>query len=178
MSNLRLWEPFEKPPECVGCPLKETGKSFVPGIGDENAALVIIGERPGANEILQGEPFVGKSGKELDYGLGGTRGGVYITNVRKCLGAEKEDKDIKAASISHCVNAFLRRELETIRSCRVVLAVGADALRITTGLHEATKFHGSVWTRPEVEAIARAASNANSEPEEGDIDEEEEAEEE
>ncbi len=169
-----------KPLDCDGCVLKEKGKSFVPGIGDENAKILILGERPGKHEAgtcdctpdahPRGEPFVYKSGKEITFGLGGTRGGAYLTNVRKCLGGDKETPEIREASTAHCIKAYLIHELGALSSVRTVLAVGADALRATTGIKEITKFHGSVWTADEVRAmsqvITEAAEEENAEEEE------------
>jgi DNA polymerase len=61
-------------------------KNLVFGDGDEHAAIVMIGEAPGAQEALQGKPFVGKAGKNLDEFLslsGLDRRALYITNTVK-----------------------------------------------------------------------------------------------
>lgn len=71
---------------CKDCPLYEQAKNPVPGYGDVNAEIMFIGEGPGQNEDEQGLPFVGKSGRYLDYLLnliGMQREQVFITNVVK-----------------------------------------------------------------------------------------------
>lgn len=69
------------------CPdLAKNATNLVMGVGDADAAIMFIGEAPGKNEDLQGEPFVGAAGKFLDEMLGLVsmkRGDVYITNIVK-----------------------------------------------------------------------------------------------
>src|SRR3989442_14283633 len=70
--------------DCRRCPLGFTRTHAVPGVGPENARIMIVGEAPGQNEDLQGEPFVGAAGKLLDQHLpriGPSRGGAPITNI-------------------------------------------------------------------------------------------------
>jgi DNA polymerase len=73
---------------CLECPLGKTRTNFVFGVGDPNADLFLVGEAPGEQEDLKGEPFVGRAGKMLDkilYAIDRKRGdGVYIANVIKC----------------------------------------------------------------------------------------------
>lgn len=154
----------EKPFACDGCVrFKQYGsRGFVPGKGKRNATLLALGEQPGVHEIGAcscpveahpiGEPFVFATGKELTKGLGGTRTGVYCTNVRKCLGYDNEPPNIRDASIAYCVNAYLKDELADLVNVNTVLAIGADALDVTTGIREVTKFHGSVLTADEARA--------------------------
>ena len=69
---------------CKKCELCTTRKNAVPGIGNESADIVFVGEAPGKNEDLHGEPFIGTAGKRLDNALqnaGLTRNNVYITNI-------------------------------------------------------------------------------------------------
>lgn len=71
---------------CKACRLYEKATKAVPGYGDPNAEILFIGEAPGAEEDRQGLPFVGRSGKYLDYLLnliGMKREQVFITNVVK-----------------------------------------------------------------------------------------------
>src|SRR2546428_7378955 len=73
--------------DCRRCPLGFSRTHAVPGVGPENARIVIVGEAPGQNEDLQGEPFVGAAGKLLDQllrGIGLSRGDAFITNILKC----------------------------------------------------------------------------------------------
>jgi uracil-DNA glycosylase len=74
---------------CTRCPLARGRTQVVFGVGDPTADLMFVGEGPGAQEDLQGEPFVGRSGQLLDRllheELGFGRGRCYIANVVKCL---------------------------------------------------------------------------------------------
>ncbi len=73
---------------CTACDLHKTRTHTVPGTGDRHADWMLIGEGPGEQEDLKGEPFVGRAGKLLDEmirALGYRREQVYITNVVKCL---------------------------------------------------------------------------------------------
>jgi len=150
-----LWPPHNRPPACEGCPRNVEGRSegFVPGGGRLDAALAVVGEQPGANEVQEGAPFVGKSGKELNVGLGSLgRDGAFVTNVRKCLGRGEETAALREASIAHCVAAYLQPEFDALVACRAVLAVGADALQVVVGPRQMIKWHGAVMTREEADA--------------------------
>ena len=74
---------------CTRCPLASGRTQVVFGVGDPNADLMFVGEGPGAQEDLQGEPFVGRSGQLLDRliqeELGFGRDRCYIANTVKCL---------------------------------------------------------------------------------------------
>ena len=77
----------EKVKTCKKCDLCITRKNAVPGKGNQNAEVIFVGEAPGKNEDLYGEPFIGTAGKRLDDALknaGLTRDCVYITNIVKC----------------------------------------------------------------------------------------------
>ena len=76
------------------CPLGATRTKFVFGVGNPNADLMLIGEAPGRNEDLQGEPFVGRAGQLLDKILAAiklSREEVYIANVLKCRPPNNRD---------------------------------------------------------------------------------------
>jgi uracil-DNA glycosylase len=152
----RLWIPHDRPSGCEGCPRNDVTAStgFVPGHGAFDAALIVIGEQPGGDEVAEGRPFVGKSGRELTAGLGSIgRDGVFITNVRKCLGEKGETADVKRRSIAHCVEAYLQEELNRCKSAKTILCIGADALDVVVGVQSAIKWHGSVLARAEVDGI-------------------------
>jgi len=72
---------------CTKCPLASTRTQVVFGVGDPHADLLFVGEGPGEQEDLTGEPFVGRAGRlltNLIEGIGLTRAQVYIANVVKC----------------------------------------------------------------------------------------------
>lgn len=72
---------------CHKCPLDKTRTNLVFGVGNPSAGLMFVGEAPGRDEDLQGEPFVGRAGQLLTKiieAIGMKRGDVYIANVLKC----------------------------------------------------------------------------------------------
>jgi len=74
-------------PNCRLCALCEHRTQIVMGQGPANAAVLLLGEGPGAEEDRRGRPFVGRAGRLLDEMLaaaGGSRDGVFITNVVRC----------------------------------------------------------------------------------------------
>jgi len=84
------------------------------GSGDPHARLMFIGEAPGKNEDLTGEPFVGAAGKLLDElleGIGLRRDDVYIANMVKCR--PPENRDPEAIEIETCA-PFLARQIELV----------------------------------------------------------------
>ena len=73
--------------DCRLCPLYETRTTIVFGVGNPHARVMFVGEAPGRNEDLQGEPFVGRAGENLNAILslaGLKREDIYIANVLKC----------------------------------------------------------------------------------------------
>ncbi|MGH9080116.1 MAG: uracil-DNA glycosylase [Acidimicrobiales bacterium] len=115
---------------CTRCPLAAGRTQVVFGAGDPDADLVFVGEAPGRDEDLQGEPFVGRSGKLLDRllleELGVDRSGVYITNVVKCR--PPDNRDPKAEEIAAC-RPYLSAQLELIGP-RVVVSLGNFATKL------------------------------------------------
>ena len=99
---------------CQLCELGQTRSNLVFGVGDPHARVMIIGEGPGKNEDLQGEPFVGAAGKKLDALLGDaglTRDEVYIANVVKCR--PPSNRNPRPAEIEAC-SPFLREQVRSI----------------------------------------------------------------
>jgi uracil-DNA glycosylase len=100
--------------ECTACRLCKEAKNAVPGYGDPNADILFIGEAPGREEDRQGLPFVGRSGKYLDYLLGligMSREQVFITNVVKHR--PPENRDPQTDEIITC-KSFLDRQFDII----------------------------------------------------------------
>lgn len=122
---------------CTDCRLSETRTNVVFGSGDFEAELVLVGEAPGRNEDLEGEPFVGAAGRLLDElleGIGLQRAQVYIANVLKCR--PPGNRDPRPDEIDSC-KGYLRDQIRMI-SPRVVVTLGNFAtkllLRTDTGI--------------------------------------------
>lgn len=100
--------------ECTRCGLAPTRTTLVFGVGDPNARVMLVGEAPGRNEDLKGEPFVGAAGKLLDELLGHAglcRDEVYIANVLKCRPPGNRDPQLD--EIETCT-PFLREQIRII----------------------------------------------------------------
>ncbi|MCL2825825.1 MAG: uracil-DNA glycosylase [Eggerthellaceae bacterium] len=99
---------------CRKCPLWESRTHVVFGVGNPHARVLIVGEAPGKNEDLQGEPFVGAAGKYLNDLLaraGLSRADVYIANVLKCR--PPGNRDPLPEEIEVCT-PYLREQTRTI----------------------------------------------------------------
>lgn len=108
---------------CEACELAQNCTQKVPGVGNRQADLLIVGEGPGHDEDIQGEPFVGRSGQLLDRmlaAIGIAREQVYITNIVKCR--PPNNRDPKQEEARHC-RAFLEAQIREIAP-RVILSVG------------------------------------------------------
>jgi DNA polymerase len=117
--------------QCTACRLAETRTSVVFGVGDPEANLMLVGEAPGKNEDLQGEPFVGAAGQLLDELLGGIgiqRDEIYIANVLKCR--PPGNRDPKDDEIDAC-KGYLREQIRMIHP-DVVVTLGNFATKLLT----------------------------------------------
>lgn len=100
--------------DCRLCQLGETRNSLVFGVGNPHARVMFVGEGPGKNEDLKGEPFVGAAGKNLDSLLGIAnlrREDVYIANVLKCR--PPGNRNPRPEEIEAC-SPFLREQIRSI----------------------------------------------------------------
>lgn len=114
--------------DCHRCELGSTRGKLVFGVGDPDARVMLIGEAPGRNEDLQGEPFVGAAGRFLDELLahaGLERSEVYIANVLKCR--PPGNRDPEPAEIETCT-PFLREQIRVV-SPLVLVTLGNFATR-------------------------------------------------
>jgi DNA polymerase len=113
--------------QCTACRLARTRTQTVFGVGDEHADWLFVGEGPGAEEDLKGEPFVGPAGRLLDNmlaSIGLARGrGVYIANVVKCR--PPSNRNPEPDEIAACA-PWLDRQIELI-SPRLIVALGKVA---------------------------------------------------
>jgi uracil-DNA glycosylase family 4 len=129
--------------DCHRCPLGFTRTQVVFGVGNPQARVLFIGEGPGRNEDLKGEPFVGAAGQllnELLADAGLERGDVYIANVVKCR--PPGNRDPEPLEIETCT-PFLREQIRLIRP-DVLVTLGNFAtkfvLKTETGI---TRLHGT-----------------------------------
>jgi len=128
---------------CKKCELCNTRNNAVPGIGDENADVVFIGEAPGKNEDLHGEPFIGTAGKRLDDALenaGLARSSVYITNIVKCRPPNNRVPNDTEKSMC---NNYLEEELRIINP-KIICLLGNTSFYSILGGKEISKNHGQI----------------------------------
>lgn len=114
---------------CTQCGLAETRTQVVFGVGDPEARLMFVGEAPGKNEDLQGEPFVGAAGKLLDSLLEEIdlrRPEVYIANVLKCR--PPGNRDPRPDEIDAC-KGYLREQIRLVAP-EVVMTLGNFATKL------------------------------------------------
>jgi DNA polymerase len=127
IGNLGWPELKQQVRDCAACKLRAGCTQTVFGVGDEQAEWLFIGEGPGAEEDVRGEPFVGESGKLLDNMLLAIklrRGkNVYIANVVKCR--PPNDHAPKADEIAACL-PYLRCQIELIKP-KLIVALGKTA---------------------------------------------------
>jgi DNA polymerase len=115
--------------QCRACGLCNGRRNTVFGTGDRQADWLIVGEAPGENEDLQGEPFVGQAGMLLDNMLKALglnrRQKVYIANVLKCR--PPGNRNPEPQEVAQC-EPFLRRQVELLQP-RIILAMGRFAVQ-------------------------------------------------
>lgn len=114
---------------CQACKLCGNRRNTVFGVGDEQADWLIVGEAPGENEDIQGEPFVGQAGKLLDNMLRALQlnrhNKVFIANVLKCR--PPGNRNPEPEEVAQC-EPFLRRQVELLQP-RIILAMGRFAVQ-------------------------------------------------
>lgn len=111
---------------CRACTLCETRTQTVFGVGSHQASWLLIGEAPGQNEDLQGEPFVGKAGQlltEMLRAIGLAREEVFIANILKCR--PPNNRDPQADEVAAC-DHFLQRQIDLLQP-KIIMAVGRIA---------------------------------------------------
>jgi DNA polymerase len=114
---------------CTDCELSKTRTNVVFGVGDPRARVMLVGEAPGKNEDLQGEPFVGAAGKLLDTlltDIGLDRSEVYIANVLKCR--PPGNRDPHPNEVDSC-KGYLREQIRLIGP-EVVVTLGNFATKL------------------------------------------------
>ena len=119
--------------DCTRCKLSGLGRSkIVFGVGNPDAALMFVGEGPGADEDRQGEPFVGKAGQLLTKiieAMGFARSEVYIANIVKCR--PPKNRDPEPDEVEQC-EPFLRAQIAAVQP-EVIVALGRYAAQTLLG---------------------------------------------
>ncbi len=112
--------------QCQLCELHSSRTQTVFGVGDQRADWLVIGEAPGKDEDLQGEPFVGRAGQLLNamlQAVGLQRDQVFIANILKCR--PPGNRDPKAEEVM-CCEGYLARQIALLQP-KIILAVGRIA---------------------------------------------------
>ena len=119
--------------DCRRCGLHEGRRNIVFGVGNPTADVVVVGEAPGRDEDLTGEPFVGRSGQLLTRmleAIGMAREDAYICNVLKCR--PPRNRDPQPEEIATC-SPFMTRQVEAIAP-KVIITSGRFASQAVLGL--------------------------------------------
>lgn len=128
---------------CTRCGLCETRKHVVFGVGNENADVMFIGEGPGEQEDLQGEPFVGPAGKLLDDMLSiidlSREKNCYIANIVKCR--PPKNRDPLETEQDACIG-YLRNQVALVKPKIIVCLGRIAAKRIIDPEYRITRQHG------------------------------------
>ena len=140
---MRNWEELEKDClNCKDCGLCENRTNVVFGVGPKHADIMFVGEGPGEQEDLQGEPFVGAAGKLLDdmlsiIDLG--RHNCYIANIVKCR--PPRNRDPQEEEQQACID-YLRNQVALIRPTIIVCLGRVAAKKLIDPDYRITKEHG------------------------------------
>jgi len=139
--------------ECTRCSLSSSRKNIVFGKGNPHASLVFVGEAPGGDEDVAGEPFVGEAGQLLTriiQSIKLRREDVYICNVIKCR--PPKNRDPKPEEIESCF-PFLKKQLEVIRP-RLICALGKFAAQTLLGTAEKiSKLRGKIFEFQHIKVV-------------------------
>ena len=138
------WESLKKDcSACRKCALADTRTNLVFGVGNEKAEVMFIGEGPGYNEDMQGEPFVGRGGQLLDKYLEhinlDRHKNIYIANMVKCRPPENRDPSEEEQD---CCIDWLREQTRLIRPKIMVCLGRISAMRLISKDFRVTQQHG------------------------------------
>lgn len=127
------WEELEKSiVDCNKCKLCSNRKHIVFGCGNKKADIMFIGEGPGADEDIQGIPFVGKAGKLMNMAFAGLeiqREQVYIANIVKCRPPSNRNPEEDEATA--CMD-YLRNQVMLVKP-KIIVLLGSVALKYILG---------------------------------------------
>jgi DNA polymerase len=132
--------------DCTRCKLHTLGRrQIVFGVGNPSADLMFVGEAPGADEDIQGEPFVGRAGQLLTKiieAMGYTRKDVYIANVLKCR--PPGNRNPEPDEVATC-QPFLFRQIEVVQP-KVMVALGTFAAQALLNTKDPiSRLRGRTW---------------------------------
>ena len=129
--------------ECTKCELSKTRTNSVPGKGNFHSDVIFVGEAPGRNEYLRGEPFVGVAGKKLSLALenaGISRDDIYITNTVKC---RPPNNRVPSKIEKETCQDYIKKEIEIIKP-KIICVLGNTAFGSILGGTEITKYRGKI----------------------------------
>ncbi|MCR5653420.1 MAG: uracil-DNA glycosylase [Ruminococcus sp.] len=133
---------------CRKCGLCETRHNVVVGVGNPKAKVMFIGEGPGENEDLQGEPFVGRGGQLLDKMLNAVdldrNKNIYIANIVKCR--PPKNRDPKPEEQEQCID-WLRNQVKLIKPKIIVCLGRISAQKLIKEDLRITKEHGLLFEK-------------------------------
>jgi DNA polymerase len=127
---------------CHNCGLADTRTNVVFGVGNKNAEIMFIGEAPGQNEDIKGEPFIGRSGMLLDNMLSAinlNRDKIYISNIVKCHPPKNRNPYLKEQNA--CIE-WLNYQIKIINPKIIVCLGRIAAIKIIKPDFKITKDHG------------------------------------
>lgn len=144
---MQSWQELEKQcMSCKGCGLWETRNHVVFGVGNRNADLMFVGEGPGEQEDLKGEPFVGPAGQLLDDMLSIIdidRSKCYIANIVKCR--PPRNRDPLEQEQEACMD-YLRNQIALVQPKAIVCLGRIAAMRLIDPNYRITREHGQ-WVQ-------------------------------
>jgi DNA polymerase len=129
--------------QCTKCELSKTRNNSVPGKGNFKSDIIFVGEAPGKNEDMKGEPFIGIAGKKLSIALenaGITRDDVYITNIVKCRPPKNR---VPTTNERDTCQNYLKKEIEIIKP-KIICILGNTAFNSLLDGKEIIKFRGKI----------------------------------
>ena len=141
-AEIKLLEIAKEIVVCPRCELARTRTKAVPGEGNSNAQIMLIGEGPGWHEDQQGRPFIGAAGKFLNELLaiaGLDRESVFITNVVKCR--PPGNRDPMPDEIAACAPYYLDRQIDVIDPA-VIVTLGRFSMARWFPGEKISKIHG------------------------------------
>lgn len=135
--------------DCKQCREREYGTGPVPGCGNIDALVCLLGRNPGVQEDPLGKPFVGKAGGKLNEGLWLAhlpRNLCWVTNTSKCMTPTNIKPTQQCLRI--CSSTWLRPELYQLKRVKLIVALGNQALHYFNRQATVGEYHGLVLPAP------------------------------